>query len=658
MKAGAAEPVAETLEPELSPLPEISEEPSIRDLAESVMSGLQQAGLEIETADRAESLADPRLPEEFEAGFFAGWAELVDGDEPLGEEPELLEEQDEDEKTPAPPFEALMGGARSLSEIGAAATLAASDPYDGNGEELSSKHDELADAVQSALASIYGDPAPAAAKPASAESDFTSGFRARTAGWEASGVIAAPGDSLTPQDVILNYFSYEPEAQKENGGVGLNGARPYASAGDEDYLDPDPYRSAPPPPQWAASSLAQQAAYEGPASFPVPAQFDAPPKAAPNERESSRLLGAAAAGLVGGIAIAASLAVFVINSYGPAGMRPGMDAGARALDPSEQGYGRRIRGVQETEAPKSGDAVAPAEQPVTIAVTDAAATPGQPSALSIAVSPEGSAEQALVSITGVPDGARLNAGVDAGGGNWLLPPQRLKGLSINLPSSTSEPFQLGVQVLDSSVRSPLTDKKELAVRLVAAKAEPAPIAAAPRAASPEASREPPKPAQEASAVSFNTQTVPALAPAPAKAAPRPEPQPESADAAFRTQTLPAAGAPQPAPRLTALAAPGLQAKGASQTEIEDLIREGNKRMREGDILEARQLYQKAVVTGDPEAALAMGRSFDPIYFARIDKKNAEPDAAKAFDWYRKAMDAGAVQTAKVRIENLKHFLNE
>lgn len=89
-----------------------------------------------------------------------------------------------------------------------------------------------------------------------------------------------------------------------------------------------------------------------------------------------------------------------------------------------------------------------------------------------------------------------------------------------------------------------------------------------------------------------------------------------------------------------------------------MIRDGNKRMKDGDILEARRLYQKAVALGDPEAALAMGRSYDPIYFARIDRKNAEPDAAKAFDWYRKAMDGGASQTAKVRIENLKHFLNQ
>jgi TPR repeat protein len=99
-------------------------------------------------------------------------------------------------------------------------------------------------------------------------------------------------------------------------------------------------------------------------------------------------------------------------------------------------------------------------------------------------------------------------------------------------------------------------------------------------------------------------------------------------------------------------------RAALRPEVEELIREGNKRMRQGEIVEARQLYQRAVAFGDAEASLAMGRSYDPIYFARIEKKNADPDASKAFDWYKRAMDAGASQTAMVRIENLKHFLNE
>jgi hypothetical protein len=138
----------------------------------------------------------------------------------------------------------------------------------------------------------------------------------------------------------------------------------------------------------------------------------------------------------------------------------------------------------------------------------------------------------------------------------------------------------------------------------------------------------------------------------------------SREASFKTQTVAGSPAPQAAAPFQATLQPAPAGQEAAlrralpRPEVEDLIREGNKRMREGDILEARQIYQKAVAYGDAEAALAMGRSYDPIYFARIEKKNAEPDAAKAFEWYRKAMDAGAAQTAMVRIENLKHFLNE
>jgi TPR repeat protein len=95
------------------------------------------------------------------------------------------------------------------------------------------------------------------------------------------------------------------------------------------------------------------------------------------------------------------------------------------------------------------------------------------------------------------------------------------------------------------------------------------------------------------------------------------------------------------------------------TEAENLIRKGNKHMREGDILQARELYLKAVSLGEPEAALAMGRSYDPIYFPRIEKKkNAEPDPPNAFDWYKKAMDAGLVATANVHLQNLTHYLEK
>ena len=99
-------------------------------------------------------------------------------------------------------------------------------------------------------------------------------------------------------------------------------------------------------------------------------------------------------------------------------------------------------------------------------------------------------------------------------------------------------------------------------------------------------------------------------------------------------------------------------RSVATPSVENLIRDGNKRMREGDILGARRFYEKAVASGDAAAALVMGRSYDPSYFARIAERNAEPDPAKAFAWYGQAMNAGAVQTAMVRIDDLKVFLRK
>jgi hypothetical protein len=93
-------------------------------------------------------------------------------------------------------------------------------------------------------------------------------------------------------------------------------------------------------------------------------------------------------------------------------------------------------------------------------------------------------------------------------------------------------------------------------------------------------------------------------------------------------------------------------------EIEVLIREGNKRMREGDVLGARQVYQKAFASGDAAAALAMGRSYDPIYLAKIVEGNAKPEPDKAFECYQRAKDAGAPQTAGIRIDDLKQFMRK
>ena len=642
------------LEAPKEPQPEPSKEKSAHDVADDIANHPAEAA-ETEGEEGASKESDSSDPEQGE-GYFTGWDGLDDIHE-LSAEEEIV---DEEEQGHGQPFEGAAGH-RTLAEIalasGAFQTLEGSS-HPGAG--VSSKHDELADAVQEALSSVYGETP--AAPPSRRALPFSPESPASDPGW-------ASEDNLSPQDVILNYFDYPGPAKSRSAVSNHTEEARYNGDTPDVFGQPPDYASFPNRPQ-RSRSLATRADYDDLSAY---AGHEAPSSTAA-ERESSRLLGAAAIGLVGGIAIAASLAVFVINSYGP-GDRAAAGAVNLTLDGGQPGYGRLIKGNAELEASKPAADASPPEAAPVIAAADVPVMSGQPSPLAIEVKPEQANDKTLISITGIPEGARLNAGIDAGGGNWLLPPRRLNGLTINVPAGSPDTVSLGVQVLDSNVRTPLSDKKQFAIRVNSAKAEPA----APTAVQVTA----PAPAQPVEPAPIPPRAQPEIA-ALQRPQPEPAPVPETPKPAkpvpsfFSTETVPApasgiapqaelrgkpasptGAAQQAAPaRQAALQAPGATVKGAPRTEIEDLIQDGNKRMKEGDILEARRLYQKAVALGDPEAALAMGRSYDPIYFARIDKKNAEPDAAKAFDWYRKAMDGGASQTARVRIENLQHFLNQ
>ncbi|ADP70195.1 hypothetical protein Rvan_0919 [Rhodomicrobium vannielii ATCC 17100] len=661
--------------------PDLTDWDGIDDFADSIVTGLEQAGIPIDADASLAQLAgraadEPGLPEDHEA-FFAGWGD--NGGESDAARTKAAESLAAATVAREGASDEPDQGYQSLTEIGlASAASAAADLPSSQPDKLSEKHDELADAVQSALESIYGGMSSGLAQSGGAAFGFAGVGRSASAAGkpEPASSTGGLGESLSPQDVILSYFDYEAKKQaaRPSADSVLSAAptqTPTRPAAEAYKPEPRTYRPEPEPsaaPQWVPP---QNSLYQGAPAYPVPAGVVAPPPPAAAQ-SSSRVLGAAAIGLVGGIAIAASLAVFVINAYGPQLAKTA--TATRAPDSPEPGYGPPIRFDIDQQAATSFEARALAE-PARIAVADSSATRGQPAPLAITVRPERLREQALVSITGVPSGARLNAGVDAGGGNWLLPPNRLNGLTINLPQNAPETVPLAVELVDTKSRTPLSDRQEFAVRigaprLAASEAERFTNAVSSMAMS-EITAGPESQRPQASPPSFSTQTVSAATPAPRRA-PAAVDQPSISALAAPAASSPAAeperpvSVAPPAPIRQAALAPQPQPEperlvsrsATSVTEIEDLIREGNKRMREGDILQARQFYQKAVISGDPEAALAMGRSYDPIYFARIEKKNAEPDAARAFDWYRKAMDGGAVQTAKVRIENLKHFLNE
>ena len=73
-----------------------------------------------------------------------------------------------------------------------------------------------------------------------------------------------------------------------------------------------------------------------------------------------------------------------------------------------------------------------------ILAADAVGDPGRPIPLAINIRSPQPFEKMLVSIAGVPEGGRLSAGVDTGGGNWHVAPRRLNGLTISLPAGATD----------------------------------------------------------------------------------------------------------------------------------------------------------------------------------------------------------------------------
>jgi hypothetical protein len=90
------------------------------------------------------------------------------------------------------------------------------------------------------------------------------------------------------------------------------------------------------------------------------------------------------------------------------------------------------------------------------------------------------------------------------------------------------------------------------------------------------------------------------------------------------------------------AAPDLAAAPPAPTPapIEQLLARGDQLLLTGDIGAARLFYEPAALAGDPRAALALGKTYDPLFLARIGARGIVADRAKATSWYRQAEAAG------------------
>jgi hypothetical protein len=353
--------------------------------------------------------------------------------------------------------------------------------------------------------------------------------------------------------------------------------------------------------------------------------------------DSSHLLGAAGLGLIGGIALAGVLAVFVFNSFieegeptvaadtpkvverldtrtaaAPQGDQEesplAIQAEPAAAQP-EPATEARIAATQPEPQPQlpAVDEKTPLEKAIEagqkLYATDAIGQAGAPIRLDIQLTDAADQEATLISVKGLPTDAKLSTGIDVGGGQWLLPPSRLRDLTVTTAEGVSGGFELEAQLLRDDAQTPVSE----------------PIAFRVRVAGPN---------QRSDAGISNTL-----------------PQPEDAALTITSSQRAAqiAGVPEET------------AKVETDFLTQMLIRDGNKLMRVGDILGARRLYEQAAANDNPEAALAMGRSFDPSYFEKLPVKTGKPDPATAFQWYKKALDGGLV-TARVKIDGLKQWL--
>jgi hypothetical protein len=128
-------------------------------------------------------------------------------------------------------------------------------------------------------------------------------------------------------------------------------------------------------------------------------------------------------------------------------------------------------------------------------------------------------------------------------------------------------------------------------------------------------------------------TSPAAAPASPVSLSVPSPS-TSTDAAPASAAL---VSPSPPPTSTA----------PDHSEIVNLLARGRAYLSDGDVALARVFLRRAAERHDPQAALALGGTYDPAELKRIGIPNfqAQADPAKAGEWYRRAADLGSADAS-------------
>jgi Flp pilus assembly protein TadD len=81
--------------------------------------------------------------------------------------------------------------------------------------------------------------------------------------------------------------------------------------------------------------------------------------------------------------------------------------------------------------------------------------------------------------------------------------------------------------------------------------------------------------------------------------------------------------------------------------IKLLMKQGEEFMAAGDVVTARMVFQRAAEAGDANAAIAVGATYDPEFFAKLGVVGISADTAQARSWYEKAGRLGSPEAKRL-----------
>lgn len=245
-----------------------------------------------------------------------------------------------------------------------------------------------------------------------------------------------------------------------------------------------------------------------------------------------------------------------------------------------------------------GDTLIAAAPGLTFSVEDIEAEPGKDAPIAIVLPTlaelrdAGAQEGTFILIRNIPEGVSVSAGM-ATGRIWVVPLREAGTLRLVTKSGLQTQFQLGFHLIGPNNRILAESTVSVAVR----------------------------PRERVTATSTQSPKLEAPKPEASNANPTvlPAPKPDSAAKPVR---------------------PTVKVASLPPEEEAVLLARGKEVLQQGGIAAARLLFEELATRGSAVGALALARSFDPVYVPHSPSAALAPNIDVAMKWYQRAAELG------------------